>query len=376
MIYLRVLGIIAEYNPFHNGHLYHMQKAKELIRPDITIVCLSSDFVQRGAFASFGKEIRTRWALDGGADIVAELPSSFSMATAQRFAMGGISILNSLKITDLSFGSESPKEELLKTVRRIENVDPSYLRQKLKEGKNFARARFESLNDESLNHPNNILACEYIRAISIINPKINIHPVMRCDNGYDSKIANNAFLSASAIREKLLNNEECSRYTPFNVNDFFISPDSSLFKAIQYAVISKKPSEIRNICEVREGLENKIYKNALKFGTLHEYIMSVKSKRYTYASISRMLLNILLDAKKNMSVEFPPYVRILGMKKEATFYLKQIESETVIVNFKNALSLPRSISDYAGYELKSSGIYNIFAGKDPKTEFSAFPVII
>lgn len=365
---MKILGIIAEYNPFHNGHKYHIDKAKALINPDITVVALSGSFVQRGAPAIFDKWSRTKWALDTGVDFVVELPVSFSMASAERFAYGGVYLLNQLGITHLSFGAENSLDELLSAVESIENMDKEALRNSLKKGNSFAKAREYASGADILSKPNNILGCEYIKAIKKINNGIIPVPVERFMSNHNEDVPNDNFCSASYIRENI--NNDISRYTPFDYS--LLSPvfADSFTKAIKYAAISKGAEYIKGICEVREGLENKIYENAFKSSALDEYILSIKSKRYTYSSISRMLFNILLDIRKDNIPSSPEFIRILGLKKEKSGYLKEISPEIPVIT-KCADASPELLKQ----DFNATDIYNLFANKNGKADLTTSPII-
>lgn len=366
---MKVLGIIAEYNPFHNGHKYQIDKAKELIKPDITIVALSGSFVQRGAPAVFDKWTRAKWALNMGADFVIELPVSFSMASAERFAFGGVYLLNQLGITHLSFGAENSLGELLSAVDSLENMNKEILKSSLKEGNSFAKSREYASGSDILSKPNNILGCEYIKAIRKINRAIIPVPVKRFMANHNENVPSGDFCSASYLRENITD-KNVSNFTPVDFSLLCPVFAENFTKAIKYAVISKGSEYIKNVCEVREGLENKIYENAFKNGTLDEYILSIKSKRYTYNSISRMLFNILLDIRKDNTKNSPEFIRILGLKKEKSDYLKKSSPEIPIIT---------KCAD-APYELlrqdfNSTDIYNLFANKNGKADLITSPII-
>lgn len=366
---MKILGIIAEYNPFHNGHKYQLEKAKELVKPDITIVAMSGSFVQRGEPAIFDKWTRAGWALDMGADFVIEIPVSFSMASAERFAYGGVYLLNQLGITHLSFGAENSLESLLNAVMQIENMDTEMLKVSLSAGNSFAKARTLATGSNILSKPNNILACEYLKAIKKINKNIIPVAIERFMANHNENAPNGDFCSASYLRE-IISKGDYQKFTPVDYSSLSPVYSENFTKAIKYAVISKGADYIKGICEVREGLENKIYENAFSDGTLDEYILSIKSKRYTYSSISRMLFNILLDIRKDNITATPEFIRILGLKKEKSGYLKEISPDLPVIT---------KCAD-APYELikqdfRATDIYNLFANKNGKADFTTSPVI-
>lgn len=366
---MRVLGVVAEYNPFHNGHKYHIEQAKKIINPDITIVVMSGSFVQRGEPAIFNKWQRAKAALENGVDIVIELPVTFSMASAERFAYGAIFLLNKLGITHLAFGSENTLEVLQETLNSIDSMDKSILKKELSSGKSFATARDKATNNMT-SQPNSILGIEYLKAIREINKNITPVAIKRHLVEHDSIVINDAFASASAIRDMLIQNKEVSHLVPYTYSNS-VADKEAFTKAIKYAVISKGPEYIKDICEVREGLENKIYKEAFKDGTLDEYILSIKSKRYTYASISRMLFNILLDIRKDRIKDTPEYIRILGLNKEKSSYLKNITDFPVITK---CASISKELKELTELDFKATDIYNLYSG-NTDTDLTTSPVI-
>lgn len=366
---MKILGIIAEYNPFHNGHKYQIEKAKELINPDITIIAMSGSFVQRGSPAIFDKWARTKFALENGADLVVEIPVSFSMASAERFAFGGVHLLNQLGITHLSFGAEDSLEDLLNAVKSIENMNKEALKNSLKEGNSFAKAREQASGSDILSKPNNILGCEYIKAIKKINKSIIPVPIERFMANHNEDVPTGNFCSASYIRSNI--DSDVSAYTPADFS--ILSPvfAESFTKAIKYAVISKGAEYIKDVCEVREGLENKIYENAFKDGSLDDFILSVKSKRYTYSSISRMLFNILLDIRKDNIKSEPEFIRILGLKKEKSNYLKMISPQLPIIT--KCADAPYELMKQ---DFKATDFYNLFTNKNGKADLTTSPIIL
>lgn len=367
---MKILGIIAEYNPLHNGHKYQIDKAKEIIKPDITVIAMSGSFVQRGEPAIFDKWSRAKWALKMGADFVIEIPVSFSMASAERFAFGGVYLLNQLGITHLSFGAENNLEELTNAVLSIENMDKNSLKASLSEGNSFAKARSIATGSDILSKPNNILACEYLKALKKINNDIIPVPIERFMANHNEDAPNGDFCSASYLR-KNISDCSCKKFTPVDFSSLSPVYSESFTKAIKYAVISKGAEYIKDICEVREGLENRIYENAFINGTLDEYILSIKSKRYTYSSISRMLFNILLDIRKDNISKEPEFIRILGLNKDKSAYLKELSSEIPIVT--KCADAP---VDLLKQDFKATDIYNLYANKNGKGDFTTSPVII
>ena len=215
-----------------------------------------------------------------------------------------------------------------------------------------------------------ILAIEYLKAIKKLNADITPVPVERYMANHNENVPMGDFCSASYIREHI-NDEEVSKYTPVDFSGLLPVSCEDFTKAIRYAVISKGAEYIKNIREVREGLENKIYENAFTDGTLDDFILSVKSKRYTYSSISRMLFNILLDIRKDNIKSEPEFIRILGLKKENSGYLKTISPDIPLIT--KCADAPMGILEQ---DFKATDIYNLFANKKGKADLTTSPIII
>ena len=366
-----VLAIIGEYNPFHNGHLYHINKSKELTNSDATILILSGNFVQRGSPAFIDKWKRSSMALKNGVDLVIELPVLFSISSAEDFAFGAISILNSLKIVDyLSFGSESGNLELLSVFANVLANEPpefkSLLQHELSKGLSFPEARENALMlylgdirkySNILNCPNNILGIEYLRALIKSKSPISPITISRQGVGHLSKKINNNFASGSTIREMILNNNYDDLYSvvPQNTYEIIMDairsgefiPDLNIFeKEIIFILRYMTVEEIANIPLVSEGLEHLIKDASSNCNTLDELISKIKSKRFTQARIQRILLYALLGYNK-ADMEFlkksNSYIRILGATNRGKVLLSKISSNnkkldivTSIKQFENA----------------------------------------
>ena len=349
-----VLAIIGEYNPFHNGHLYHIDKSKELTDSDATILILSGNFVQRGTPSLIDKWKRTSMALKNGVDLVIELPVLFSISSAEDFAFGAISILNSLKIVDyLSFGSESGNLELLSVFANVLANEPTefkaLLQHELSKGLSFPKARENALMlylgdirkySNILNCPNNILGIEYLKAL--IRSKSPISPITITRQGSEhfSKKTIDGFTSSSNIREMIFDNNYDDLYSvvPQNTYEIIMDairsgefiPDLKIFeREIIFILRYMTVEEIANVPLVSEGLEHLIKEAASTSNTLEDLISKIKSKRFTQSRIQRILLYSLLGyskadldyLKKNMS-----YIRVLGATNRGKVLLSKISS--------------------------------------------------
>lgn len=339
-----VVGIIAEYNPFHNGHAYHLEKAKELAKADYVIAVISGNFVQRGNVSLINKWDKANMALAEGADLVIELPTVYSISSAENFAYGAIKILNSLNIVDyVAFGTELDDINILDKCADILYREPqkfvNLLNHELSKGLSFPKARENALlmylNDirtysNVLSSPNNILAIEYLKALKKLRSHITPISIKRKNAGYNDLEITNNFASATAIRKKIIDNKPAglSKLMPTNSyrvlynsiqKGHFVKDIKSFEKEILYVLRKMSIKEISNLPDVSEGLEHAIKNAANSCNTIEEFMNIIKTKRYTNTRIQRILLYALLgitkDDMKN-STKIQPYIRVLGMNKK------------------------------------------------------------
>lgn len=362
----RVLGIIAEYNPFHNGHMYHLQKAKEQSGAQYCICVMSGNFVQRGNTSIVNKWKKAEMALLNGVDLVIELPTIYSVASAEGFSLGAIKLLNNLKIVDaISFGTETSDFAALNNISSIVNEEPmkykSILNSELKKGLSFPKARENALMlylndnkryDNILNTPNNILAIEYLKALKKIKSTIQPIPVKREKVYYNDNVIVDEFASATAIR-KLLKNEEFSeirKVVPKSTYQILkketelgnVVLDLSRYeKEIIYNLRRMTVSEIAELPDVNEGLEHSL-KNAANYSNdITNLINIVKTKRYTVTRIQRILICALLGITKRdvgIAKKAEPYIRVLGFNEKGKELISRINKQnpkaTVITSVK------------------------------------------
>lgn len=340
----RVAGIIAEYNPFHNGHYYHIQRTKELTGTENIVAVISGNFTQRGEPSIVNKWSKAYMAICGGADLVIELPTIYAVSSAENFASGAIKILNELKIVDeLSFGAESKELSTLNNIANVLCDEPkqylTILSHELSKGISYPKARENAilmyLNDikryaNILNSPNNILAIEYLKSIK--RQRCNIEPVMveRKKVYYNEERIVDEFASSTGIRKLLSNREfeEIKKVIPRSsykilANDYNnLGPIIGLKcfeKEIVYELRKMTISQIANLPDVTEGLEYAIKKAVDETNSINQIIDSVKSKRYTQTRIQRILIYALLGITKQdmeMSKKAIPYVRVLGFTQK------------------------------------------------------------
>lgn len=328
---MSVCGIIAEYNPFHNGHKFHIEKSKELTKADFVVTTISGSFTQRGEPALFDKFTRATIAVNSGVDLVIELPFCFACSPAQFFAEGGVKLLNSLDIVDsICFGSETGDLEILKKSGTASEEIKKYLSQ----GMSYPSA-CAAASDMPISTPNDILATEYLRAVSLYAPKMKPFTIKRCDRGYHSTAAKDEFASASHIRSLILEEGVFSaeKYTPaFEIfKTQFEKGNYSDFSLLDNYIIGKLRSgnSMENIAYVSEGLENRFYQMSFDCVTIKELLEKVKTKRYTYARLMRILscfaVGLTGEALDEFISQGPKYIRILKCSEKGKELLSQIK---------------------------------------------------
>lgn len=377
---MKIAGIVAEYNPFHKGHEYQLKKAKEQSGCDFIAVVMSGNFVQRGEPALIDKYKRAESAIYGGADLVIELPMPFSCQNAEQFAKAALKELKKLNITHLSFGCEDDDLELLKEAAliQINNKNLKYIiKEELRKGISYPTALTNAINEVStieinqiLKSPNNVLGIEYIKSSINLNGSWEFVPVKRIGKEHNDVDLSGQFDSATAIRKNIINssnkmysnslteksNEVIKQF--YDEYDGFNSLDNYL-NYIYYKILDMGVDGLNDIYEISEGINNKIYSNIFKFNCTNDFIMSLKSKRYTYSKLRRILLNILLNIKKsdmdnfmltNLVLNKNNYVKVLAFNDNGRKILKQAkDSGTYIVN---------RFSDYKKYNLDLA-IFNL-----------------
>lgn len=329
---IKAAGIVAEFNPFHSGHKYLLKQARNAGFEEIAVV-MSGNFTQRGEAACALKEARVRAALSSGADLCLELPLAYAVSSAERFSYGAVSILNSLGCIDsLVFGSETADTmALCDCADKLSQLDGSpLLAKKLSEGCSFVKARSEALKEiggekfeKILSNPNDTLGIEYIKALKKLDSKMTPFAVKRQGAGHDEKSIDGESASASAIREFLAKGEfeDALSYLPNESANIlraeieagrapYLSDKASLLMLDRLRRLSKEDFAV--LPDVNEGLENRLFAAAQSAVSLDDFLMSVKSKRYTLARIRRIALCAYLGVKKEYAACEPPYVRVLG----------------------------------------------------------------
>lgn len=368
---MKITGVVAEYNPFHMGHEYQLKKAREQSSCDCLAVVMSGNYVQRGEPAIIDKFKRAEAAIYGGADIVIELPMPFSCQNAEMFANAAISELKKLPVNTLSFGCESTDTELLKDIASLQ-LNENFkilIKEEIKKGCSYPKSLSNVINSSlgeqafiAASSPNNVLAIEYIKSIIRNNLNWDFVPIKRMGKNHNDTSSTGYYDSASAIRKVILNS--CTNNidsVPVKslemLNEFYNEQNdfnflNKYFELLCYKIIELGPEGLNDIYEVNEGLNNKIYTNVFKYNLIDDFIMSLKSKRYTYSKLRRMLLNILLgitcnDIKYFMSTNCN-YIKVLAFNDTGRQIIKNAKNNgTVVIN---------RYSDYKKYNLNTENL--------------------
>lgn len=336
---MNAVGIICEYNPIHNGHIYHINEVKKLYPNKPIVLILSGNFTQRGIISILDKWTKTELALEYGVDLVIELPFAFASQGADIFAKGAISLLNELKVDTLVFGSESGNIDNLIKIANIQLNNPNYpikVKEYLNEGFNYPTALSKAIKDitnETISTPNDLLGLSYIK--EIIKCKANIKAVaIKRTNDYHSQTLDSNIASASAIRKAIKNNEIIDYVVPDKVKKaidkkYYLTDD--YYSLIQYQVLVNK-DKLNTFQTVDEGIENRLLEYILSSHNLEELINNIKTKRYTYNKLMRMIIHILCNFTKEEANECKEisYIRILGLNNKGIKYLNKIKKEVVL----------------------------------------------
>lgn len=327
------IGIICEYNPFHNGHLYQIKKIKETYKDSLIIVCLSSCFMQRGEASILNKWDKTRLAIESGVDLVLELPFAFATQYQDIFAKGALTILNHLKIDTLVFGSECNDIELLKNLASVQLKDDGYnhlVKRYLDLGLNYPTSLSKALFDISgvkLDKPNDLLALAYVKEIIKNNYDIEPFSIRRTSDYHNSNLDSD-IVSASTIRKLLKDGVNVNNYLPYNIYDYLSEIDEDkYFALLKYQIINNIDC-LDKFQTVDEGIENRIIKYINMVNSKEELILKVKSKRYTYNKINRMFTHILTNFTKEDAKDLEiEYLRVLGFNTRGKNYLNKIKKD-------------------------------------------------
>lgn len=397
---MKAVGIIAEYNPFHNGHLYQINKAKELSGADGVVCIMSGNFVQRGQIAICDKWTRAEMALSSGVDLVIELPCYYSLGSAEVFANGGVSSLNALGLIDeLWFGSECGDiEKLNEAAIALSNETEQIsidIKKYLDKGMSYPSARTKAyskslgLDEEIMSAPNNILAIEYIKAINKLNRRISPKTITRYKTEYHSTTPSDSFASATAIRKLISDGKDFSTYIPIEAYKTWqkavqnrVAPvfESALDNVVLYKLRSMPLRELANINDVTEGLEYRIKEAAVKSTSACELINIVKTKRYTTSRISRIIWSAVIGIKESPFIKKPEYIRVLGLNKTGAKILAKAKKNATLPIITKMADFDISSSELIAYDIAATDLFVIGYPDTNKragaADFTTSPVVV
>lgn len=358
---MQIIGLIAEYNPLHNGHLYQINKIKELYPDSLIVLCLGSYFTERGDIGILSKEDKVKISLEYGIDLIVELPTIYTVQSADIFAYQSVKILNFLGIDTLVFGSESNDLSLLKEL--ADKQDDIKYQEKVKKyldnGCNYPSALAKALEVNFKFKANDLLGISYLKAINKINKNIKVQTIKRTNDYLDTESRQN-IVSASNIRKRFFNKEDISNLTP--CSRLLVKPNYDLyFKLLKLKIMTS--NDLDSYLDVNEGIDNLLKKVILNCNFLEELILKIKTKRYTYNRLNRMFLHIILGIKKDYQDE--NYLRILGFTKKGQEYIK---AKNIKENYKKTACY--------SLELKSSCLYDMLTDKNTYNfEIKNHPII-
>ncbi|WP_347550474.1 nucleotidyltransferase [Pseudalkalibacillus hwajinpoensis] len=404
---MKTAGVIVEYNPFHNGHLYHLNETKRTTGADIVIAVMSGSFLQRGEPSLVDKWTRTRMALMNGVDIVIELPYVYATQKAEIFARGAVSLLSSLGVDELCFGSESGTiEEFLDTISFINNHEQHYnerIKYYMGKGNSYPKATslaFQSLDGHEqvldLSQPNNILGYHYVKAIDSQKSPMKPSTILRTKAGYhDQNLADTKIASATGIRHELITKgsslKSVNAYVPpatFDELNFFQKTYKTfhawhrVFHHLRYKLLTASKEELSLIYEAEEGLENRLVTVAKTAHTFPAFMEAVKTKRYTWTRIQRFALHILTNTSKEemkpVLSETAPYIRLLGMSQAGRSYLNEKKGDLPVPLVSNINQFEHP---FLSIERRVSQVYALgFSGEHQETflqkEHKSAPIMI
>lgn len=383
----KVLGLIVELNPFHNGHKYFIDEAIKHVKPEVVIALTSGNYTMRGEISIVDKFTKTKQLLNLNVDLVLELPFLSAMNSADFFALNSLNILSKFKITDLAFGVELANLDKLNQMKAI--IDSDLFNEKIKEklalGLSYSASSYKVISEltkdkeliENFTLPNNTLGIQYLRSIEKLKKKINVTLIKRIENNYYDEIALSEIASATSLRLLLEKNEDIEKYVPdfgFKIN--YQNPkeiEEKLLFLLRSQFINLTLSDIQKIFGVNEGIENRINNFLNKVNSYQELINNVKTKRYPQNKIKRLLLHIIMNTSNKYLDKSNYYFRVLGASDKGLNYINKLPKTTkakIITSFKNMEN-----NDLVLQELKATKLYGLITNQ-PNLYLEEFKVPI
>lgn len=369
---MKIVGLVTEYNPFHNGHLHHLNASKKETQSDYAIAVMSGHFLQRGEPAIINKWDRAKAAVKAGVDLVIEIPTLYACASAEYFAYGSIYLLDALGIVDtICFGSEHGNISAIQNIADI-LTNPSddfnhRLQEALSQGHSYPKARSIALNTTFDFKANNILGIEYLKALTTIDSTIQPATIQRIQADYLDEDLSGSIASATAIRKHAVNLPSIENFVPkatYDMMQQYHVHKESLLQMLLYKIRSTSANDIQKISDVTEGLENKIKKAAINATTYDELIENILSKRFTQTRVQRLLVKLLLDIKKEMLIDNPPrYARILAFNDHGKKILNRIKktSKIPLITNINKVFLDEQAKEMLDLDIKATNIYQLLS---------------
>lgn len=373
---MKIVGIIVEYNPLHNGHVYHINEVRRQSQCDVLVCVMSASFTQRGEPAIIDKFARTKFALENGVDLVIELPFVFTVQNADIFALTSVAILNKIGVQDIYFGSENDNIEELHTIGNIMATEEynNLVKEFLKQGYSYPTASDMAMkkryNNSSFDQPNNILGIQYILAGKQLDSTIVFHAIKRTStNYYDELQEGSTIQSASTIRKLIFDHQDISSFVPQDVaKEFNIRKAVSyedFLPALQGVIGRATVLELSQVFNMTEGLEHRI-SNINSFVSVEDFIEQLISKRYTNSKLKRIIAHTLCNVKTSDIPSFQiEYLRILGMNEKGRSYLSTIKHDIDVPLYTK---IKEGLHPYIDIELRVSKIYALASDIDTYTE--------
>jgi len=367
---MKVVGLVTEYNPFHNGHLYHLEASKKETQSDYSIAVMSGHFLQRGEPAIIDKWSRAKAAVESGVDLVIEIPTLYACSSAEYFAYGSVYLLNALGMVDqICFGSEDGKLETIDEITdKLLNPSKEYqdnLKRFLSDGHSFPRARSLALNMNFEFKANNILGIEYVKALKTLKSPMVPATIKRMHADYLDEDLKGTIASATAIRKHASNLEDIKSFVPtatYNMMKHHHVYKENLSDLLLYKIRTSTLEQIREIHDVSEGLEHKIKKIAERVSTYDELLSGIVSKRFTKTRVQRILVKLLLNIKKDDFIEnHPRYIRILAFNENGKKLIKRMKKTCVlpIITNINKTQLDDDAKQMLNLDITATNIYKL-----------------
>lgn len=385
---MKATGIVVEYNPLHNGHVYHAQQARETTQADVVIAVMSGNFLQRGEPAFVDKWARTKMALQSGVDIVFELPYRFATAHAPIFARGAITLLDAVGCSSFCFGSEdgdiTPFTNSLSLINQTETVYETVIKKAIQDGRSYPNAlkeAYTSIQDNTsqtqladLTKPNNILGFHYMEAAQCIGSMMKPTTIQRRGADYhEADLQAHKVASATGIRKSYFSTgtmDEMEPFVPQATKDILFDWQAerghfgnweTFYPYLRYTILREGPIRLASIADITEGIENAIYRAALKHDAFQPFMAQVKSKRYTWTRIQRMLTHILtgFTVEQRETMPAPSYLRLLGMTGDGQTYLRSVKKHLTLPLISKVATLS---NDSLTMDIRAADLYAMALG--------------